>query len=127
MRKKQTEVKPVNNSFIQLLASLRDGEHAADASLALERLVKAVRETVLRGKVVVTVELVPMDEEGATVKAFVRVDEKLPKPERKASVLYTTKDGRLMRDNPDQLKMKLSVVNGNTEPTATAAEAKVGR
>lgn len=83
-RRQTTNVKSVNNSFIAVLTTLRDGEHVADASDALERLVKAVRDTVKKGKVTVTMELVPMDDEANTVKIYVRVDEKLPKPDRKA-------------------------------------------
>lgn len=106
----QTE--PVNNSFVQLLASIRDGEYVNDAGAALQRLVKSVRETVKRGKIVLTVELIPMDDGAATVKTLVRIDEKLPKPERRASILFTCDDGRLSRDNPDQKELPLRALGG---------------
>jgi hypothetical protein len=87
------------------LGMVRRGALVGEMAEALQALVRKVRETGRKGKMVVKVMVMPEDGEGkmVTLDGEVRLD--LPQPKREPTWAYTTRDGRLQRDDPQQEEM----------------------
>lgn len=97
--------------FSQQLAFLSKGSLDAELTQALADVVKAVRETGKAGSVTLTLKvgmLNQRDENAVKVSPAVKITTpKLPPYE---SVMFSTADGDLLRDDPKQRKLDLREV-----------------
>lgn len=84
------------------LDGLRRGEFAVELADALEAVTVAVREHKKGGTVTVKIEIKPMKGANDVVTVADTVAVKAPRGERAASVRFTTADGALHVDPPNQ-------------------------
>lgn len=95
----------VKSDFAATLAEVNKGRSPFELSQALDKLVRAVRETGKPGKLVYTLTINPVPKTESQVGVTDDIDIKLPKPNRFQSLFFTTKDNRLSRENPDQMQI----------------------
>lgn len=97
------EVDAVKGSFLETLATLREGRTAYELTGLLQGLVAAVKETGRKGKITLTITVAPF-KPGQTTAVSVsdEVDPKFPKPTRDSTLFFTTDDDQLLRTNPRQ-------------------------
>lgn len=112
---------PATNAFALLLAGQRNGECLREASEKLNDLVQKLRERVRPGEILLRIRFTP----GADASIVAITDEivvKLPKQEKKATIMFTTEDGTLTRQNPEQRELVLREVPKADGPLKEAAE-----
>jgi hypothetical protein len=99
-------------SFVQLLAALEDGTLLAELSQEQSEIVAALNNhrAEYGGKPKATIALsFEFTLDGQTIQVRVKHDLKLPKGERSSTVLWTTPDNNLCRDNPKQQRLPFGV------------------
>ncbi len=124
MPKKETEPQPVANTFESVLRNQRKGAMASELSTKLCELTKAVMAFSKPGKITLTLSVDPNSGDGSQVSVEDKIELKLPQPTKPKSIFYTTEEGQLVRENPEQPTLDLKVV-GETEtkpPVAVAAK-----
>lgn len=110
------------NAFPKLLSELDHGLAQDDASEKLTELVRAVREHVKPGSLTLKLKIVPAGNgQLMTITYDIKAD--LPKPDKEATLLFATENGRLQRDNPEQQTLNLRTLP--SEPAKTAAKEVV--
>ena len=107
------------NNFVAVLNQLHRGSAVADASDALAEVVKAVRENGKKGKLTVAITVVPLSK-GDEVDLVCDVTTKTPKPNKGSSLFFVADDGTLLRNDPRQGELRLTVV---AEPATPARKA----
>lgn len=100
----------IDASLLALLQQHRHGECLHEASTALRELTKAVQLTGKGGVVTIRFAMKPASGIRGAVAVADDVSVKLPKPPKDGSLFYANKDGRLMRDDPNQQVMDLRTV-----------------
>ncbi|HLP07910.1 MAG TPA: hypothetical protein VK178_07070 [Opitutaceae bacterium] len=110
------------NNFVAVLTQLHRGSAVVDASEGLAEVVKAVRENGKKGKLTLTIAVVPLSK-GDAVDLVCEVTTKTPKPNKGSSLFFVSEDGTLVRNDPRQGELKLTVVG---EPTKAAPPARTG-
>ena len=102
------EVPTATRPFLETLRELRNGATMDDLSEQMAALVAAVRDSNKSGSLTLTIKLRPATRNDATT---VLIDDdvvvKMPKAERAATIMFTTEDNSLSRDNPRQQKLNL--------------------
>lgn len=88
-------------SFMATIADLRSGRTQDDLTDQLSALVKAVRETGRAGKLTLTLSVKPASKESTIMLIDDVVTATLPKPDRAASLMFSTSDGSLDLNDPD--------------------------
>ena len=116
---------PVNNTFISVINNLRKGKLLTEVSEQLQALTQAVMEHRRPGKLTLTIKIAPQGD-GDVVVLTDDVEIKAPKTTPTGSVFYTTDDGLLSRDDPNQKEMALGVVV-KQEPFSAKLEAAVNQ
>ena len=116
-------VAEAGNNFVAVLTQLRRGSAVVDASEGLAEMVKAVRETGKKGKLTITITVVPLNK-GDAVDLVDEVNVKLPKPNRGSSLFFSADDGTLLRNDPRQGELKLTVLAAPAKPAGPVAVAK---
>lgn len=112
------------NAFATTLAALGKGNNLAELSSELNRLVRAVRDTGKKGKLVYTLNLDPVEgTDGAQVVASDAIKCVSPSPDRKSTLFFTTDDGELTRRDPNQTEFPF----GDTAAGAAAQVEAAGR
>lgn len=110
------------NNFVAVLNQLHRGSAVADASDALAEVVRAVRENGKKGKLTLSITVVPLSK-GDAVDLVCEVTVKVPKPNKGSSLFFVADDGTLVRNDPRQGELKLTVV---AEPAKPAPAARTG-
>lgn len=112
-----------SNTFERVLRNQRKGAMAADLSDKLAELTRACQAHGKAGKLILTLKLTPTDGEGAAVMVFDDIEIKAPKATKPNSIFFTTEDGQLLRDDPNQKELELKVVppQPTAEPTVVQA------
>ena len=110
------------NNFVAVLTQLRRGAAVVDASEGLAEVVKAVRKTGKKGKLTITITVVPLNE-GDAVDLVDEVTAKTPKPNMGSSLFFADDDGTLVRNDPRQGELKLTAL---ADPTTPAAVVRTG-
>ena len=100
------------NNFVAVLNQLHRGSAVADASDALAEVVRAVRENGKKGKLSLTITVVPLSK-GDAVDLVCEVTTKTPKPNKGSSLFFVADDGTLLRNDPRQGELKLTVLSGD--------------
>lgn len=95
----------------QHLAHLNKGLFDDEATEELAKLVKAVRETGKKGELTIKLAVKMIDQSAEdTVLITPTVAAKLPSPEPRRNVFYSTHDGDLLRNDPNQGELNLKEV-----------------
>lgn len=98
--------------FSQHLSYLSKGAIDAEATEILAKVIKAVRETGKAGSITVTLKCSMLNtRDENTMKITPDIKFNVPALERGDTIMFSTYDGDLLRDDPDQVQMDLRVVN----------------
>jgi hypothetical protein len=90
--------------FLVFLGSFRRGAFALEFARAMRTLTKAVREHGKGGKVTVVFEVKPVrNAPPGSVQVADKIEAKPPRGERPMAVMFSTSDGALTLDHPDQV------------------------
>lgn len=103
--------------FSQQLAYLNKGTLDSELTDGITALVKAVRETGKKGTLTLTITCTMLntrDENAMRLTPSVKTT--LPELDRAETIMFSTFDGDLLRDDPQQVQMDLRVID--TQPTA---------
>lgn len=112
------------NAFTSTLGLLNKGAFPAEAGEALAEVIRAVRETGVKGKVLIALDIVPVAKtEGAQVTITPNLSTKTPKLGAKARTFFTDTEGNLHRQDPNQMGMDFEIhaPGPKTEPAPKAA------
>jgi len=94
--------------FLEAIRELRNGRTLDDLADQLNTLVAVVRDTNKAGSLTLKLSIRPATRNDATTVLLEdEVILKLPKPDRAATLMFTTDDNNLCRDNPRQQKLNL--------------------
>ncbi len=97
--------------FSQILAHLGKGSIDATATEELAELVKAVRTTRKKGSITITMNVGMLDNSSEdAVKMTAEVKTTPPKMPLPTTIGYSTHDGDILRDDPDQPELNLRQV-----------------
>lgn len=107
--------------FSQHLAHLNKGLTDAELTEALADIVKAVRETRKSGKVVLTLDIQLMNNTDEMLTLKPTITTKRPKLDSRKAIFWSTHDGDLLRNDPDQGELELKTV-----PTTNTAPRRIG-
>lgn len=110
---------PVNNTFESVLRNQRKGVMATELSDKLQSLTRAVMATGKPGSITIKLKLTPAMADGAALSVTDNIETKLPEAPKPNSIFYTTDEGQLVRENPEQRKLNFEVVTPlPVQPTA---------
>lgn len=85
-----------------ILREMRRGVVVDQISEELETVIKAVRHTGKGGSLTIKLDIKPRDAEGDQVNIAVAITPKVPQAPLPEAVFFTTIDGDLLRDDPNQ-------------------------
>lgn len=90
----------------QVMAVIDKGRPMHEASITIQGMVEACRQTGKSGKVIITMEFDPNGpyKPGETHEMYVamKVEGRFPKPDANAKLFYTTRKNELVRETPEQ-------------------------
>lgn len=96
----------VNTNFLEFVKEINKGSSVIDLSMALEDVVKAVKETGLAGEITYKIKVAPFGNSEAGDVSQVWVDDKVavktPTKKRKGSLFFPTNKNTLSRTDPNQ-------------------------
>ncbi|MCW2485965.1 hypothetical protein J5069_08660 [Candidatus Symbiopectobacterium sp. NZEC127] len=103
--------------FSQQLAYINKGTLDAELTETLAMIIQAVRETRKKGSVtlVLSVEMLNTRTDDQ-MKVTPDIKFNKPKLDLADTVMFSTADGDLLRDDPDQMKMDLKVIDTTSKP-----------
>lgn len=94
---------------IQTFLQLRQGQFAADCSMALADLVSSVQSTLKPGSMIITLTMKPAVAGDPRAMAVVdRIKLKKPAADTPASLLYATDEKGLVQNSPGQMALALA-------------------
>ncbi|WP_213874163.1 hypothetical protein [Serratia marcescens] len=103
--------------FSQQLAYINKGTLDQELTKVLSEVIKMVRETRKKGAVTLTLNCQMLNgRDENTMKITPIVKKSIPELERADTIMFSTADGDLMRDDPSQVQMDLKVID--TAPAA---------
>ena len=101
-------------NFVTTFTQLRRGGAAVDASEALLEVVQAVRKTCKKGALTIKITVCPNAKGDDVVLSLLDdITTKIPKAERGSTIFFAEDDGTLVRNDPRQGELKLTVVAGD--------------
>jgi hypothetical protein len=92
----------MRRSFVDTLRDVRGGEVLEDLSERLGELVHAVQTANASGELILRIKVAPMKGSSEAVVVTDKIDAKLPKIVSAGTVMFTTPDGNLQRNNYKQ-------------------------
>lgn len=104
-----------NTPFSQQLAFINKGTLDDELSEGLAEVIKAVRETGKKGSITLTINcqmLNTRDENTMKITPVVKLN--TPELDRADTIMFSTADGDLMRDDPAQVTLDLRIID--TQP-----------
>jgi hypothetical protein len=96
--------------FTQTLQFLERGMLNEELSEELAGIVKAVRETGRKGTLTLNIDVAMMKGHEDAVQVSAKINAKAPKADRAQTVMFSTYDGDLLRDDPVQHNLELRTV-----------------
>lgn len=103
------------NTFAITLHDQRKGALSEELSAEFRKLVEHVRGIGKAGTLTLKLTVRPTEGgDGSTVVLEDDVSVKLPRPKKAKSLFFTTDDGRLTRNDPNQAELPLKTVPGAT-------------
>lgn len=107
--------------FAQFLQEARKGGLHTELSDELADLVHTCVETGKKGKLALTISVLPAKDEDGTVTITDDVKVTAPKPDVRPSVFFADDEGNLSRTNPRQMEIGLRGVDGGRGAEASAS------
>jgi hypothetical protein len=112
---------PTNNVLNFLLADFKKGAVQAEANEAFSTLIQSVREHGKKGTFVLELDVLPASgSDAACVEIRAKVKTKLPEPAPPAAIYYTTEDGRVQKDDPNQAELVFKPLPSISAPAVQA-------
>ncbi len=103
--------------FPETILQINNGAAVAELSDALSKVVAAVRATGKSGSITLTVKVAPAAKNSTDVLMVEsQVKARMPEPERGMTIFYATEDNRLVRNDPQQQRLDLRVVEMDNQP-----------
>ncbi len=99
-----------NVPFTQHLIYLNKGTLNDELTECLGEVVKAVRDTGKKGSVSVTLNVSSVKGSEDQVSITSTVKHLVPQLDRPATIMFSTADGDLLRDDPDRVQMTLKSI-----------------
>lgn len=96
--------------FTQTLGFLERGMLNVELTEELQKVVKAVRETGRKGTLTLNIDVALMKGHEDAVQVSTKVNAKPPVADRAQTVMFSTYDGDLLRDDPVQQSLNLRTV-----------------
>jgi hypothetical protein len=113
--------KDLRRAFSDLLEAHRNGDAQLDASEALTKLIAEVRDTCRAGEISVKIKFQPSN--GGKILAVTdEIVVKHPKKDKEADIWFSTQDGGLSKNNPEQMRLPLREVADTSEIKNVPAE-----
>ncbi|MET4696122.1 hypothetical protein [Endozoicomonas lisbonensis] len=109
--------------FSQIIAYLNKGMLEAELTDELSELVKAVRDTHRMGELTLKLKVQlhnARDED--TVIITPAVNNKKPRLDMAKAIMYSTADGDLLRNDPNQPELQLKAIESDNRPLKTLAQ-----
>lgn len=103
-----------SNVFLTTLQKHRSGGLLAEASAKLAELTAAVHATGKRGRMTIEISVVPASAGDQCITLHDNVTTRLPKKPAPASLWFTTPEGELLKENPNQTLMGPIVVQAES-------------
>lgn len=105
--------------FTQQLAYINRGMLDEELTEALTEVVKQVRETKKKGSVTLTLDVSMLNKRDENaVKITPKVKTSIPELPQAETIMWSTHDGDLLRDDPIQQKLDLQIVLKETNKNA---------
>lgn len=104
----------IPNSFEGVLRHQRKGKMLSELSQSLQAAVLAVVEHNEAATVTLTLKVSPANGDASAMSVQDEIKSKLPQPRKPNTLFYSTDDGRLVREDPNQKEMKFEVTTDNT-------------
>lgn len=105
--------------FTQQLAYINRGMLDEELTEALTEVVKQVRETKKKGSVTLTLDVSMLNKRDENaVKITPKVKTSIPELPQAETIMWSTHDGDLLRDDPIQQKLDLQIVQKETNKNA---------
>ena len=101
----------VSNSIMEILPELNRGDLPHDASTELDAVIAAVKETGKEGSVTIKLKISAVKTgtlEVNEVDIAAAVEAKIPKPTKRPTGFFIGRNGKLQRDNPNQLQFQVT-------------------
>lgn len=98
--------------FTDTLGELENGALLRELTEEVHNIVHAVNETRKAGSLTVKFKFTPT---GRSVVVLADYDAKVPQHDRPVTSFFTTRDGTLLRDDPNQPRLPLNVVKDEHE------------
>ena len=107
--------------FIQTLSRLNKGGSCEELDAHLARLTQQIRATGKAGSITIKLSIKPVNSDGEMVEISDKISIQEPDLPRRSSLFYTTEEGTLSRQNPNQAELPLeSVEGGKSEDKITS-------
>ncbi|AYH09390.1 hypothetical protein C5E24_06645 [Pectobacterium parmentieri] len=104
-------------NFSQQIAYINKGTLDAELTETLAMIIQAVQETRKKGSVTLTLNVEMLNSRTDNqMKVTPDVKFNKPKLELADTIMFSTADGDLLRDDPDQIKMDLKVIEASAKP-----------
>lgn len=95
--------------FTDLLGEVENGDFLHELTEAMYLLVSAVRETRKPGQIAIAISVTPTGRESVDLDAKFKVKE--PEHDRPSTTFFVTKEGTLLRNDPNQPRLPLREVD----------------
>lgn len=102
------------------LRELENGEVVCDLTAQIQKVTAAAIETRKAGSITLTLKIAPTGRGNITVDA--QIASKIPEHDRPSTGFFTTPDGQLIRDDPNQPKLPLRSVEDDRGPAREVAD-----
>jgi hypothetical protein len=115
---------PESQLFRFLMGTHNRGSAEHEASVAINEVVAAIRETKRKGKVTLEVAMEPVKGDVNRLSIEVKVTAKVPKPSPASDVFYSTEEGGLQKTDPNQMEFSPAFAKaGENKAAAPVAKA----
>ena len=101
--------------FLETIALLNKRGSVQELDDKMAEAIRSVRTTGKAAEIIYKVKIKPQDAEGETVQIEDSITIKTANPLRKPALFFTTEDGRVTRDDPNQPEFLKSLPGGKGE------------
>lgn len=109
---KKTEGNQMNiegRPFTDIIGEIENGDFLADLTSSLYNVVRAVQDTRKPGSIKMAFTITPTGK--GSVEIDTKVDVKEPEHDRPSTTFFVAKDGSLLRNDPNQMRLPLREVD----------------
>lgn len=105
-----------NTKFSKTLSQLNRGELDDELTKVISDVIKAVRETRKQGTVTLSLKIGMLNSRTENqIKITPQVSCKVPELDREESIVFSTADGDVLFDDPNQMKIDLKIIDDKKE------------